>query len=430
MNRQQSGSRRCSRLIPPTATGIVLALLLVVLTPAAAEPAAQALAGQAAGVRTSTVITIGVGADLSGPAQSLGWGEANSVQLAADNINTAGGISIGGITYTLVVVTADSQCDPGQGAAAANALLAAGAVAVVGHTCSGDTNSAQPVYAAAGVPMITPSATNPAVTQQGYTTTFRTISHDGTPPAMLARYWYELAGHTEAAIVAGPNAGGTGTGEVFSYTFTTLGGTITSLRVVTSTAQYTATLTAIMGESPDVIVFDDYDPAAAGQFSAVAYGLGMTGVPIGWTTHDADVALQGAYASAAGPAAAEGDFAAMYYRYPGYMPGFPPFLAAYQAAGFAHEPNNPGLGGPFAYDAARIIIAAMLRANSVDPAAIRNEIAATNKQPGVVGLYQGFDAQGDVRPQWAWVDQNVNGSWVVVAPSTIYLGYMSRNAGP
>jgi branched-chain amino acid transport system substrate-binding protein len=91
------------------------------------------------------------------------------------------------------------------------------------------------------------------------------------------------------------------------------------------------------------------------------------------------------------------------------MPGYPAFLAAYQAAGFAHESNDPGFFGPYSYDAARIIIAAIDRAESIVPADIRDEIAAMTNHAGVVGTYIGFDANGDVIPQWAWLVRFKNG---------------------
>ena len=145
---------------------------------------------QKSGLFDSPVITIGIAADLSGGTSVLGWQEVNSAQLAISQTNAAGGIDIGGITYTLALVTADSPCgDDSQAIIAAEALLNAGAKAVVGHTCSGTSLAAQPVYNAAGVVMISASSTDPMVTQQGYNTTFRTVTQDGTSPALLAAFY-------------------------------------------------------------------------------------------------------------------------------------------------------------------------------------------------------------------------------------------------
>jgi len=305
-------------------------------------------------------------------------------------------------------------------------LLSAGAVAVVAHSCSSASMAAQPLYNAVGVAMISPSSSSPRVTQQQcYTTTFRTISHDGTPATLLATYFRDWLGLSRSAIVES----WTQPSDFYSNTFTALGGTITSRRWVTNTSQFTATLTAIQAETPDVIVnfyMMDPNPAVAGQFSKIAYSLGMTNVVIGWSPFDNNEAVLPIYASAAGPAA-EGDHVAMELRRFADMPGWTTFLAAYQAAGFPNEPSDPGPFGPFAYDATRIIIAAIGRADSTDPVAIRNQIAATKNYEGVVGTYQGFDACGDVIPQWAWLERYQNGQWVILNPSKLFLPIVLKN---
>jgi branched-chain amino acid transport system substrate-binding protein len=366
-----------------------------------------------------------VAAWLGGPGL-LGWAEANSVQLAVSQTNATGGVNIGAVTYTLALVTADDGCDATQAITAANTLINAGAVAVVAHSCSGASMAAQPLYNAAGVAMISPSASSPAVTQQQcYTTTFRTISHDGTPATLLATYFRDWLGLSRSAIVES----WTLPSDFYSNTFTALGGTITSRRWVTSTSQFTATLATIQAENPQVIVnffTEDPDPAVAGEFSKIAYGLGMTDVVIGWSPWGSNEAVLPVYANAAGPAA-EGDHVAMEFRRFADMPGWPTFLAAYQAAGFPNEPSDPGPFGPFAYDAGRIIIAAIERADSTNRDAIRNQIAATRNYEGVVGTYQGFDACGDVIPQWAWLERYQDGQWVILNPGKLFLPVVLKN---
>lgn len=217
--------------------------------------------------------------------------------------------------------------------------------------------------------------------------------------------------------------------DAYENAFTALGGTITSRRTVTSTANYTDTLNAIQPENPDAIFYADVDPARGGQFSLTAYRLGMTDVVIGWYAASNAESVLAAYANAAGAAAAEGDYAAMQFRRFEDMPGWATFLAAYRAAGFPNEPDDPGIFGTFAYDAANIIIAAIDRADSTDPAAIRDEIAATTNYAGVVGTYEGFDANGDVIPQWAWLERYQNGQWVILHPSRVFLPIVVKNFG-
>ena len=97
------------------------------------------------------------------------------------------------------------------------------------------------------------------------------------------------------------------------------------------------------------------------------------------------------------------------------MPGYDALNAAYQAANFPNYGGEAGTGGAFAYDAAKIIIDAIDRADSADPGAILDAIAATADYDGVVGTYQGFDAKGDVIPQWTWLQRYQNGEWMEVS---------------
>jgi branched-chain amino acid transport system substrate-binding protein len=103
------------------------------------------------------------------------------------------------------------------------------------------------------------------------------------------------------------------------------------------------------------------------------------------------------------------------------MPGYDDFNAAYKAAGFLNCGGEAEAYGAYAYDAAKIVIAAIDRADSTNPAAIRDEIAATANYDGVVGTYEGFDAKGDVIPQWAWLELYQNGEWVMVYPYKVFL---------
>lgn len=410
-----------------------LALAIAVPLPAAVAPAHASLpsfpqpaASPAAttGAPDPPVVVVGVAASLN--LAGIGWPQVNSVQLAVDQVNAAGGIDVNGTMFSVALAVADDQCNPAQAVAAANALLAAGAVAVVGHSCSGASMAAAPVYGAAGVAMVSPSATGPQLTQQGLANVFRTVPHDGSPGASLGRYFGSSLHLSRSAIVEG---GYQAPGDAYASAFAAAGGVITSRRTVADTSQFTATLTTILAEQPDAIAnfTSGPDPAAAGgQFSRIAHSLGFAGI-VGWNSDSNDRAVLATYANAAGAAAAEHDYAAMHWRPLAEMPGLPAFVAAYQAAGFPHDPTDPGPYGPFAYDAAKVIIAAIDRANSTNPAAVRTAIAATHDHRGVVGTYQGFDAHGDVVPQWGWLESYHNGQWTPFHPGRSFLPLLLKH---
>jgi branched-chain amino acid transport system substrate-binding protein len=391
---------------------MLLSLVAATRAPVAASPP---VGEEPRALDSGQVITVGVAAAMSGPASFLGWPQPNAVQLAISQTNAAGGIDVGGVPYTLVLVAGDSGCNGPQGLVAANALLDAGAVAVVGHTCSAATNAAQPIYNAAGVPMVSPSSTDVTVTEQGYTTTFRLGPRDDAMAIRLATFYRRALGMQRAAIVE--PASGSWFAPIltaaFSTTFTSLGGNVTSQRIVASSDDYTTTLAAIKLEDPDVIYYTDDDGAAAGSLSRVAHDLGMTGVAIAWDLHWAGEEAFAPYEAAAGPAA-EGDYAGVQWRRNEDMPGYEAFNQAYQAAGFPEYGDEAHMWGALAYDAARIIFAAIDRADSIDPADIRDEIAETVNYHGVVGTYRRFDAKGDVVPQCIWLASYQNGAWGLV----------------
>lgn len=425
-NQSDSVPDPTGRLLWLVAAIMAAILFLIVLLPvyagAAHERQAMAPVPVPTIIQGNSVITIGVASALV-VLPDLGWSQVNAVQLAVDQVNAAGGIDIGGITYTVALATEDGGCG-GDGAAAANNLLAAGVVAVVGHTCSGASIAAQPIYAAEGVAMVSAASTSPSLTEQGYTTTFRVITRDDSPAAMQAAFFAEILKLKSAAVVE-TDAFTSEVADLFDSTFTGLGGAITSRRVVTETAQITPTLTAIMAEDPELIYYLDMNADRAGLFSAVAAGLGMADKVIGWNSFGFEWAVLNDYAAAAG-AAAENDYAGLYYRNPDDMPGYDSLTDAYKAANFPNASDEPGLFGAFAYDAAQIILAAIDQADSTNPAEIRNQVAAMADYTGVVGFYEGFDEKGDVIPQWAWMEHYIDGQWGRVVSSQVYLPIMIK----
>jgi branched-chain amino acid transport system substrate-binding protein len=355
-----------------------------------------------------SVITIGTASELTGPLHDCGWQQVNAVQLAISQTNAAGGINIGGASYTVTLAIADDAGDATQAITAANELLAAGSVAVVGHTGSPASMVAASIYYTAGVAMVSPSSTNPQLTQQGYTTTFRTTPHDGSAAIRLAEYFISLDLKRTAILLRHDNLEwmiwSDAVGNMYQSAYTGLGGTVVSSRTITATTDITPALTAIQTENVDVILVTDGGDVA-GNVSRVAYSMGMTPTISCLGIYDDYISTY------AGVQAAEGDYGAMGGRRTSNMPGYAAFESAYLAANFPNEPN-PGYFSPASYDAANIIMDAIRRANTTDTLAIRDEIAATTNYAGVVGTYQGFDANGDVVPQWARIEVVENSEWV------------------
>jgi len=182
-------------------------------------------------------------------------------------------------------------------------------------------------------------------------------------------------------------------------------------------------------ESRGVLQPEDEDGDTAGMLSKVAYNLEMDDVVIAWTTFAINPSVLEVYTATAG-IAAEGDIASLSYRFSGNMPGYEDFNSQYTAEGFPNFGDEAQEWGAFAYDAAQIIIAAIDRADSANPSEIRDQIAATMNYRGVVGTYEGFDSQGDVIPQWAWLQRYQDGEWKVIWSGKIFLPIMLNNFGP
>jgi ABC-type branched-subunit amino acid transport system substrate-binding protein len=216
--------------------------------------------------------------------------------------------------------------------------------------------------------------------------------------------------------------------NAYRDTFLALGGTIATRQVATTSGDFAGAIYAIKAVNPDSIVILDYDldPTAAGQFSQMAYSQGLANKTIGWSTWTNDESVLATYVTAAGATAALGDVAAMEFRRTQDMPGWPNYLAAYTAAGFPLATTAPGLSGPFGYDAAGIIIAAITQAGSSSPAAIRTTIASTQNYQGVVGTYRGFDAYGDAIPQWTWLEAFGDGQWTISNFTQLFLPLLRR----
>ena len=140
------------------------------------------------------VVKIGSAAPKTGGIAILGIDNENGAQLAVDDINAKGDLMIGGQKVVLELVGEDDAGDPKQATVAAQKLVDAGVVAVVGHLNSGASIPANLIYADNGMVQVSPSSTNPDYTlrsdrtPQGYVSAYRVIPHDAMQPIAMAQY--------------------------------------------------------------------------------------------------------------------------------------------------------------------------------------------------------------------------------------------------
>src|SRR6476661_3248509 len=160
------------------------------------------------------VVKIGHVAPTSGGIAHLGKDNENGARMAIDELN-AKGVTIGGKKVKFELLAEDDGADPKQGTAAAQKLVDAKVNGVIGHLNSGTTIPASKIYHDAGIPQISPSATNPKYTQQGVKIAFRVVANDGQLGGTLGRYAAEQLKAKKVAVIDDRTAYGQGVAEEF-----------------------------------------------------------------------------------------------------------------------------------------------------------------------------------------------------------------------
>src|SRR5688572_14743780 len=317
---------------------------------------------------------------LTGGIGHLGKDNENGARLAVDEANAAG-IKIDGKPVKFTFVAEDDQADPKVGTTVAQKLVDAKVAGVVGHLNSGTSIPASPIYSQAGIPVISGSATNPKLTEQGFKTQFRVVGRDDQQGPAVASY---LAANNKPKLVAvidDATAYGEGIANEVEKTLKAANIKVLPREQGTDkTTDWKAILTKVKGRSPDAVFYGGMD-ATGGPLLKQGRELGMKAVfsfGDGACTDDmtklAGAAADGLLCSQAGlpPQAADKKF-----------------LDAYKKRFNA----DPILYAPFTYDAANMLIEAMKKASSADPAKYL-PVLAKMEHPGSTGKIA-FDDKGD-----------------------------------
>jgi len=324
-------------------------------------------------------VTIAHAGPLTGSIAHLGKDDENGVALAIDKAN-AEKLVIGGKPVTFKMVSEDDQADPKTGTTVAQKLVDAKVAAVVGHLNSGVTIPASEIYAKAGIPVISGSATNPTLTERGLATVFRTVGRDDQQgPAIAAYIAGELKGK-KVAIIDDKTAYGEGlANEVEKALKGAKVSVVARERTTDKETDFKAILTKIKARNPDVVFHGGMD-ATGGPMLKQARELGIkAGFAFG------DGACTDEMSKLAG-SAAEGLACS--------QAGLPAVASSkeFQDA-FKAKFGEIKQYAPYFYDGAMAIVEAMKKANSVDPAKFAPEIFKVSFQ-GATGKVE-FDAKGD-----------------------------------
>ena len=356
--------------------------------PKAAAPAAVVAVPVVTAPAAGNVVKIGHVAPTSGAIAHLGKDNENGARMAIEELN-AKGVMIGGKKVTFELLVEDDAADPKQGTAAAQKLVDAKVAGVIGHLNSGTSIPASKIYSDAGIPQISPSATNPKFTRQGYKTTFRVVADDVHLGGTLGRYAINQMKGKSIAVIDDRTAYGQGVAEEFKKAVEAGGGKIIAHEFTTDKASdFTAILTTIKGKQPDVLFFGGMDAVAGPMLKQVkqlgmkvrfAGGDGICTTELAKLAGDSMADEQVICAEAGG---VEGEQKA----------GMDDFRTKFKAKYNA----DVQVYAPYVYDAVKVMVAAMVKADSSDPVKYLPVLAKTEGHKGVTGTIS-FDEKGDVK---------------------------------
>jgi branched-chain amino acid transport system substrate-binding protein len=320
----------------------------------------------------ATTVKIGEVDPLTGGVSQFGIGCHQGFVLAFEEINGEGGI----LGQKIELVTEDDQSKPGQSATAVRKLITQDkVVAILGDATSSATLEAAPIAQSDKIPMITPTATNPRITEVG-DFIFRVCFLDEFQGRVLAKFAREkLKAQRIFTLTDVKQDYSVDLLKFFKDEFTKLGGTIVGEQSYsTGDIDFRAQLTPIRGTKPDAVYVPGYYQEVA---LIVKQGrqIGLT-VPFigcdGWA-NQALVTIGGK--------AIDGCFFTDHFSPDDQSPIVKSFVAKYQEKYGALPDTFSALG----YDAARLLADALKRAGSTDSPALRDALAKTQAFPGVTG---------------------------------------------
>jgi branched-chain amino acid transport system substrate-binding protein len=333
-----------------------------------------------------STIKIGFFGDLSGPTFNYGQSAMNGVLMAADEINQAGGIN----GHNIDVVIADEKGSPEAAALAVGKLINDDkVVAVIGAGASGNSLAAAPKAQSAHVPLISPSSTNPAVTQTG-DYIFRACFIDAFQGEVMAKFAANTLQAKKAAILLDINSPySRGLTEFFEVSFAKLDGRIVAKQFYSQgDADYRGQLSAIKTAEPDVI----YIPGYYGDVALIARQarqMGLTVPMLGADGWDAPELWE------LGGDSLNGCYISNHYSVDDPSENIQKFARDYK-----HRYGNltPDAHAALAYDALRFLAEAIQSAGTTEGKKLRDALAETKNFVGVTGIISMDRERNAVKP--------------------------------
>jgi branched-chain amino acid transport system substrate-binding protein len=327
------------------------------------------------GAASSAKIKIGQFASLTGSEAGFGRSSDNGTKLAVEQINAAGGV----LGKQLELITEDDQSKDGESATAVKKMISRDkVVAILGEVASIRSLEAAPICQEYKVPMISPSSTNPKVTQIG-DYIFRVCFIDPFQGTVMANFAKKTLNVKRVAVLT--DVGSTysvGLADFFKKSFTAdgAGQIIAEQKFTKDDKDFRAQLTAVKADNPEAI----FVPGYYGQVTLIALQareLGITAPLFGGDGWEAPELIQGPGAAEA----LEGCYFSTHFSPDQDAPKVKQFVADYQKE-FGAVPDAMGALG---YDSVLALVDAIKRANATDGPKIRDALATLKDLDGVTG---------------------------------------------
>ncbi len=322
---------------------------------------------------TQATIKIGEFASLTGKEAAFGQSSHKGTLLAIEAINAAGGL----LGKQIEFIYEDNRSTPGESATIAKKLITRDkVVALLGEVASGRSLEAAPIAQSNKIPMISPSSTNPKVTETG-DYIFRVCFTDPFQGKLLAEFAKRTLKAQKVAIFSDVSAPySVGLAQYFKEPFVTNGGQLSTEQKYTGgDKDFKAQLTAIKATGPDAIFVPGYY-TDAGLIVAQARQLGINVPLFGGDGWEAPELLQIA------GSALEGTYYSTHFSAENQDPKVQGFVAAYRAK---YNGESPDAMAALGYDSAMVLADAIKRAGTTESAKLRDAIAATKDFDGLTG---------------------------------------------
>jgi branched-chain amino acid transport system substrate-binding protein len=222
-------------------------------------PVAAVLTIATAASPTQADVLIGDASPLTGAISWAGEQHLVGTELAVADLNANGGL----LGDEIRLISVDDACEPQQALAAAQKLIADQVVFVVGHICSGAAIATAPLYETAGVIVISPSATNPTLTEEGRANVFRVVGRDDHQGIMAGNYLADHWGERRIAILHDGQAYGRGLAEEIRKTLNARGVHEAVFDQITpGLVDYFEVVNKMQATNVDVLYYAGYPPEA------------------------------------------------------------------------------------------------------------------------------------------------------------------------